>query len=939
MIVATSLVQGGVKRVVTKPLSRNEMRARAVTFAARWKDETSERGQSQSFWTEFLDIYGVDRKRVALFEQLAKRTSTGNYGFIDLYWPGVLIAEQKSAGKDLAEAEQQALDYLSEIKQSDFPGLVITSDFGRIRILDLDSKDPKPIEIKTADLGKEFERFLFIAGYAKQTFEQEIEANVEASGLMGELYDAAEAAGYADHEANILLTRLLFLMFGDDTAMWARGLFYSLVHDRTSDDATDLGAQLAMLFQVLNEPEEKRPKNLDQSLADFPYINGGLFSETLRIAAFTPEMRHALIKAMRFGWAQISPAVFGSLFQSVKSKELRRELGEHYTPEKTIMKVIGPLFLDDLRARLTEAKGSVQKLKNLRKTLSTMNFLDPACGCGNFLIVAYREMRRLELEILKQLRDLKEDSQLSLDPTLGLQVTVEQFSGIEIEEWPAKVAETAMFLVDHQMNLELAEEFGLTPDRLPIKKMLNVRVANALALEWREVCPVTDNTVVLGNPPFMGRLTRNAAQTDELKRAFDDAPGSGNIDYVCAWFAKAADFIYNCDARAAFVATNSITQGEQPAVLWTRLYSRDMTIVFAHRTFAWSSDAPNAAAVHVVIIGFSRRAQSERFIWSYADVKSDSVKQKVHQINPYLLDAAPVLLTRRKEPISAQVPRMRFGSMANDGGWLSDLSEETVMEIRQKDQAASKYLRKLLDADALLEGRYRWCLWLKDATPADLAASSNLKTRIAQVRHLRLKSSRVATQALAKTPYLFGEDRQPTELYIAVPRVSSEFRRYVPIAVVNPEVVSNDRILTISPFSTFVFGVLHGRPFQVWNATVSGRLESRFSISAEITYNNYPWPDRSETSVSAISAAAQRMIDVRAAHVGATLADLYDPLAMPPDLVKVHDELDKLVLAAYGLKPSATDAEVLLLLFQRYEALAAPMAQALGKKAKKPRGD
>jgi hypothetical protein len=901
------------------------MRARAVTFAARWKDETSERGQSQSFWTEFLDIYGVDRKRVAAFEQLAKRTSTGNYGFIDLYWPGVLIAEQKSAGKDLEEAEQQALDYLTEIKQSDFPGLVITSDFARIRILDLEAKDPKPIEIKTADLGKEYERFLFIAGYARQTFEQEIEANVEASELMGQLYDAAEAAGYKDHEANVLLTRLLFLMFGDDTAMWARGLFYSFVHDRTSDDASDLGAQLAMLFQVLNTPEAERPKNLDQTLVDFPYVNGGLFSENLRIAAFTPDMRHALIKAMRFGWGSISPAVFGSLFQSVKSKELRRELGEHYTPEKTIMKVIGPLFLDDLQERLAASKGSPQKLRNIRKELANYNFLDPACGCGNFLIVAYREMRRLELEILKQLRDLKEDNQLSLDPTLGLQVTVDQFAGIEIEEWPAKVAETAMFLVDHQMNLELAEEFGMAPDRLPIKKMLQVRVGNALTTDWRDVCPIGDDTVILGNPPFMGRYTRDKdTHTSELKSAFGDAKGSGNIDYVCAWFARAADFTGQSLARTAFIATNSIAQGEQPGVVWSYLSARGMSIDFAHTTFAWSSDAPQAAAVHVVIVGFSRRTKSNCRLFMYATPKSDGVETSVASINGYLTMGPSVIVSSRGEPIDPTAQPMRFGSMPHDGGHLL-VEPEDAAKMRSSDPIAAKYLRKLIGARELIQGQERFCLWLVDAPASDVRASKEIMRRAELVAEERSKSPDPAAVKAVATPTLFKARRQPQNQYLAVPRVSSETRRYVPMALLPPEVIATDALLTIDNADLYTFGVLHARPFQVWNATVSGRLKSDFRISAEITYNNYPWPVRVEAQTGAIETAAQGVIDARAKHPSQTLADLYNPLGMPPDLVNAHEGLDKAVLVAYGLQPSSSDAEVLAQLFTRFGELSAPL--------------
>ena len=921
---------------MTKPLSRNEMRARAVTFAARWKDESSEKSESQTFWTEFLDIYGVDRKRVAAFEQLAKRTSTGNYGFIDLYWPGVLIAEQKSAGKDLVEAEKQALDYLTSIRQSDFPGLVITSDFARIRILDLESKDPKPIEIKTADLGKEYERFLFIAGYAKQTFEQEIEANVEASELMGQLYDAAEAAGYKDHEANVLLTRLLFLMFGDDTAMWARGLFYSFVHDRTSDDASDLGAQLAMLFQVLNTPETERPKNLDQTLVDFPYVNGGLFSENLRIAAFTPEMRHALIKAMRFGWAAISPAVFGSLFQSVKSKELRRELGEHYTTETAIMRVIGPLFLDELKERLSSANGSPQKLRNLRKELATYNFLDPACGCGNFLIVAYREMRRIELSILKQLRDLKEDSQLSLDPTLGLQVSISQFAGIEVEEWPAKVAETAMFLVDHQMNLELAEEFGLTPDRLPIKSMLNVRVANALRLDWRDVCAITDSTIIMGNPPFLGASMLSSEQQDDVDQVWGDLRGAGNLDYVTCWYKRAAEYVGQSMTRIAFVSTNSLSQGQQPPVMWPTLRDAGFDLDFAHRTFDWVSEAKGGAAVHVIILGFSRRLKpAQRPLYFYDELRGQPRLEKVRQINAYLVDAAWTLVGNQRAPLQASVQVMVKGSQPTDDGFLSDISGQDAALIRESDPIAARYLKRLVGGQELINDVERWCLWLEHADPADLRSSAELTRRVGAVRAFRLESKKSKTRDDAAISHLFQERRQPQTRYLAVPQNSSSTRKYLPIGYMEPEVIANNKILTIANADLFTFGVLNGKPFQVWNSVVSGRLKSDFQFSIEITYNNYPWPDVGGTARALIEVAAQGVLTAREAHPRASLADLYGPLSMPADLTKAHHDLDKAVLAAYGLKPAATDAEVLSVLFTRYEELVAPMAGMMEKKSKK----
>jgi hypothetical protein len=912
------------------------MRARAVTFAARWKDESSEKSESQTFWTEFLDIYGVDRKRVAAFEQLAKRTSTGNYGFIDLYWPGVLIAEQKSAGKDLVEAEKQALDYLTSIRQSDFPGLVITSDFARIRILDLEAKDPKPIEIKTADLGKEYERFLFIAGYAKQTFEQEIEANVEASELMGQLYDAAEAAGYKDHEANVLLTRLLFLMFGDDTAMWARGLFYSFVHDRTSDDASDLGAQLAMLFQVLNTPEVERPKNLDQTLVDFPYVNGGLFSENLRIAAFTPEMRHALIKAMRFGWGSISPAVFGSLFQSVKSKELRRELGEHYTPEKTIMKLIGPLILDELKERLAAAKGSPQKLRNLRKELGTYTFLDPACGCGNFLIVTYREMRRLELEILKQLRDLKEDSQLSLDPTLGLQVSVDQFAGIEIEEWPAKVAETAMFLVDHQMNLELAEEFGLTPDRLPIKDMLNVHVGNALRTDWRSVCEIGDKTLILGNPPFLGMSNLSDEQQQDNRIVFEKVEAgdlrSGRLDYVACWWALACINLQGTTGKAAFVSTNSLTQGEQARSMGPLFDRLGYAIEFAHQTFKWSSDAPNAAAVHVAIIGINAkpRVQKRRLFTTLEN--GDVVEEQAENINIYLADSPVAAIAKHSTPI-VPGPKLTEGNKPQDGGGLI-VEPEDLAEV-QGDPIAAKYLRKLIAAHSMLHDEARHCLWMVGAEPAEFRSSRILQDRLETVRRTRAESPTEAARAKAATPYLFLAMRQPVGRWLAVPATSGENRPIIPMKFFEPTDIAHNSVLALDGADDYLFGLLQSRPFTVWAKSVSGRLEMRIRLSPDLSYNSFPAPEPTPDQRAQITAAAQEVLRARDAHPGSSLADLYDPLAMPVDLVKAHATLDKAVLAPLGLAPSASDGEVLGALFKRYGEMVAPMAGLMSSKKRK----
>jgi len=922
--------------VSEKAISLNEMAVRAAAFADRWKDFTSEESGDQLFWQDFLNVYGIDVKSVGFFQQKAIRGSTGGLGKIDLFWPGVLIAEQKSAGKSLEEAEIQALDYLDQINQRQMPGVVVTSDFARIRVLHLDQPGSSAIEFPTANFPKEFERFAYLVGYRKIIFEVEVEANVKASELMGKLYDAASSAGYSTHEATILLTRLLFLMFGDDTGLWFRGQFWNFVTNRTQQDATDLGAQLIALFQALDTPEDKRSANLDEMIARFPYVNGGLFSERLGVASFSPQMREVLLECMRFDWGAISPAVFGSLFQAVKDKEARRSLGEHYTSEEAIFRVIGPLFLDEFKMRFDAARGSAIKLRNLRKDLGKLNFLDPACGCGNFLIVAYRELRRLETSILVELKELKEDMQLSLDATLGLEVRMENFAGIEIEEWPAKVAETAMFLVDHQCNVEMRNKLGMIPDRLPIKSGLTVRVRNALRVDWREVCLIGDDTVILGNPPFLGRAYLSPEQIDDKEFVWAGTKGAGQLDYVTCWYKRAVEYCGSTQARIALVSTNSISQGEQPPLLWPAVFGAGFEIDFAHRTFAWSSDAPGKAAVHCVIVGFSRRPKpAKRLLFEYPDIKGQPVQTLVPRINGYLADGPSTLVTSRRTPLWPDAMRMDYGSMAADGGNLSKINATEAASIRRDDPIAAKYLRKLIGADELLYGTERYCLWLVNMAPEDLRNSPTVRERVAATRTMRLESKRDETREKADTPHLFIFINQPETPYLAVPRTSSETRRYIPMGLMGPEVIATDAMLMIPNANDYVFGIMHGRPFQVWNATVSGRLESRFRISGEITYNNYPWPERSPVIDSAISTAAKGVLTARAAHPGATLADLYDPLAMPPALTAAHKALDAAVLAAYGLKTSATDGEVLALMLSRYEQYAAPLAAGMLKKGKR----
>lgn len=907
--------------MTTKTPSWNDIRKRATAFASEWASATDERAQAQLFWVEFFEIFSIDFKRVAQFEAHARRVTTGNRGRIDVFWPRVLLCEHKSAGKDLAQAEHQALDYLDSIDASEQPKAIITSDFANIRLLDLEAGG-EAITIKTTDLAKEVERFGFIIGYKRPRFQNEDEANIQAARLMGKLYEELSKDGYEGHEASILLTRLLFLLFGDDTGMWQRGLFSEFVAERTNADGSDLGPQLSLLFQELDKPETKRSQALDEYLKRFPYVNGGLFKERLDIPSFDRHMRDQLLEACGFDWGNISPAIFGSLFQTIKTKESRRELGEHYTPEKFILRTIGPLFLDELMEQIESNKSSAKELQKIREKLRGNNYLDPACGCGNFLIVAYKHLRKAELKILIYLNQLTESgTQLTTDPTLGLAVSLSQFSGIEIEEWPARIAETAMFLADHQANLELAQTFGETPDRLPISSQAKIVIANALRQDWTDICRVGDQTFIFGNPPFGGARLINDQQREDIEYIWGDTKSSGNLDYVACWHYIASKLMSNCNARTALVSTNSLAQGEQPQVIWGKLGLFNMKIDFAHQTFSWASEAPGKAAVHCVVIGFSRQSvKREKWLFTYSSNQSEPVGHRVPNINGYLVEGPDVLVSNRRQPLQAGIQRMTYGSMPIDDGHLSDISDDEAIEIRANDPIAAKYLMRLIGAKELINGQIRWCLWLKNADPTDLKNSFEIRKRIELVRRFRLESKRDATRKLANTPHLFAFDSQPTTAYLAIPRVSSENRRYVPIALVEPDVIASDALQTIDNATPYTFGILTSSTFMAWNSAVSGRLKSDFRISGEITYNNFPWPTR-ERATTDIEDCSKEVLAIRNQFLDLTLATLYDRLSMPKALNDAHLKLDHAVLAQYGLSKNSTDGEILKHLFGLYESL------------------
>jgi hypothetical protein len=742
---------------------------------------------------------------------------------------------------------------------------------------------------------------------------------------MGNLFNAFDRAGYEGHALSVFLVRVLFLNFGDDTRMWKRvgnGLFADYISS-SAPDGSGVGAQIQELFQVLNTPNEKRPTTIGDNLANFPYINGGVFEETLPIFSFNSEMRKALIETTQYDWSKISPAIFGAMFQTVKSKEDRRSLGEHYTSEANILKVIRPLFLDDYLEKLAKSWDSPQALKKIRKELAGNNYLDPACGSGNFLVIAYRRLREIELKIVARLNELEgKEGQNVLQGTWGLSVHLNQFHGIEINEWSSQIAVVAMFIADHQANIAMEEITGFAPERFPLTESAKIVHSNALRVDWGAICPMNENTYIMGNPPFYGARWQSKEQKEDTAHVWENMKSFGELDFVTNWFKVAATFAQHSGVKTAFVATNSVSQGEQPSLIWLKLYQMEMEIDFAHRSFIWNNESRGKAAVHCVIVGFSKRSTGkQKRLWSYQRSRGEGILECPSNINAYLLNAPDVLISSRSKPLQSSTPRNENGSMPNDGGFLSNISPDEAAEIRNSDQIAAKYLRKLVGARELINGEERWCLWLVDADPSDVRNSKVLQSRVQSVRELRESSSRAATKKLASRAAEFGEIRQPKGSYIAIPRISSEEREYVPLAILDNEFVLNDKSSSISGENLEYFGVLQSRVFNVWNKAISGRTRNDTLISNTITYNNFPFPEFSNEIKHEISEAAKVVLSTRMDFPTNSLADLYDRNAMPKSLRTAHGELDKVVLKTYRLGGNSTEEEILTELFKRYQEL------------------
>lgn len=899
-------------------LSWNEIKDRALKFSKECADTYNEEADAKPFLDEFFNVFGITRRKIGTFEHRVKKLDDGN-GYIDLLWKGVILIEMKSKGKNLDKAFIQAKEYTNGLKQHELPKYILVSDFDLFRLYD--TEDNTTIEFRLSELVDNVQHFGYLLGYQKKVYKEQDPANIKAAELMGKLHDRLEEIGYTGHPLEVYLVRILFLLFAEDTTIFNKQQFQEYIEQRTNVDGSDLAAKLQELFQVLNTAKENRFKNLDEQLADFPYVNGKLFEEILPTASFDTKMRQALLDCCYIDWSKISPAIFGSMFQSVMNPKERRNLGAHYTSETNILKLIKPLFLDELWKEFESIKDNKNKLPEFHKKLSTLKFLDPACGCGNFLVITYREIRLLELEVM---RALNKNGQRFLDVSQVLWIDVDQFYGIEYEEFPAQIAQVAMWLIDHQMNMQVSNEFGQYFVRLPLKKSAKIVHADALETDWESVVSNNELSFIIGNPPFIGSKIMSQFQRDQIVKQFDNAVGVGVLDYVTGWYIKAAKYIQNTKIKVAFVSTNSIVQGEQTSLLWGQMLNKyGIKIHFAHRTFKWSNEAKGNAAVFCVIVGFANYDTANKSIFEYENIKGEAHEVKAKNINPYLVDAKDILIEKRTKPIS-KVPKMSFGNMPLDGGNLL-LSNEEKNEFIAREPEAEKFVLPLISAYEFLNGKSRWCLWLVDANPNELKQMPEVLKRVELVKKFRLDSVAPSTQKFAATPTLF-RDRNRPKTFIVVPRVSSERRPYIPFGFFDENSIVSDTCMSIPDGTLYHFGILMSKIHMTWVKYICGRLKSDYRYSKDIVYNNYPFPkEPSEKQIKAIEEKAQAVLDVRASFPNSSLADLYDPLTMPPTLVKAHNELDKAVDLAYRSSAFTSEANRMEFLFELYEKYTADL--------------
>lgn len=942
-------------------INQEEIKNNAIAFAKEWANENSEQAEAKSFWDAFFNVFGIPRRRVAMFEKPVKKLD-GKQGFIDLLWKGVILVEHKSKGKNLDKAFEQAKDYFEGLKDYELPRYILVADFERFKLYDIDNDITHEFNLENFYL--HLHLFDFLLGYQKRVYIENDPVNIKAVDILGKLHDRLKEIGYEGHDLKIYLVRLLFCMFAEDTSIFEKDIFREYIDCYTKENGKDLGGHLHIIFDTLNTPYEKRYKVLDDTLKTFPYVNGNLFADLTRPAVFDTKMREMLLQACALDWSLISPAIFGSMFQSVMNPEERREAGAHYTSEKNILKVIENLFLEDLYEEFEKIQKNKPLLIAFHEKIASLKFLDPACGCGNFLVIAYRELRELELKVIQQIYQkelLNENGFLDIKDIL--KVNVDQFYGIEYDEFPSKIAQVALWLTDHQANIKASKIFGQYYIRLPLKKSARILHNNALELDWKNILieewkeknfvppppppvyysrkkgriknvntldifkeneelqkiPVLHFDYIIGNPPFIGKQLQTEKQKNEITKVFYQIQNAGVLDYVCAWYLKAAQLIQNTKTKVAFVSTNSIAQGEQVGILWSLLFQEyKLKIHFAHQTFQWKNEGKDNAAVYCVIIGFAHFDINKKYIYQYKDVKGKEERIKVKNINPYLVEGNDLFISKQKKSI-CDAPSISFGSMPNDGGYFL-LTDEEKNHLIEKEPLALPYIKPLISAKEFLNNEKKWCLWLKDITPQELKKLTLVTERIKAVQQHRQQSTRDATQKLAQFPTEFAEDRQPLNDYLAIPRVSSENRKYIPMIFCTKDEIVNDTCLFIENADLYIFGILTSAMHIAWVKRVCGRLKSDFRYSNEIVYNNFPFPEKiSKTQKKKIEEAAEQVLAVRKLYSDSSLSDMYNSVLMPVSLVKAHQKLDKLVDECYDLKGFDDDESRLICLFSLYE--------------------
>jgi hypothetical protein len=938
------------------------LRQRATEFAKEFEKVHSEISDGQNFIRDFCDIFGLNYRRAVSFEKKVKKIDNKR-GRIDGFFPSLLLVEMKSAGENLEEAYQQATGYFSGLKDEELPLCVLVSDFQNLHLYNQETHE-EPLKIKLSELPQHIEYFRFLEGFETKAIEKQAHINKEAAEKMADLHDAIKKTGYTGKDLETYLVRLLFCLFADNTDLFGENnQFLNYLINYTKTDGSDLHGALSKLFDTLNLPDDefliknptyngkKRLNNLPEHLKKFSYINGSLFEGILAECYFDETSRNTLIECAKLDWSEISPAIFGALFQSImhfddeqstaKTKK-RREFGAHYTSEENILKTINPLFMDDLRIEFAKCKSNKRQLVDFHHKISTLKFFDPACGCGNFLIIAYRELRLLELEIIKALQG----ETLDIDVSTLIWCDVDQFYGVDIDESAIHIATVAMWLTDHQMNLKV-QQLGQYFKRTPLKKKANISQENALRIDWKEIISPDKCSFIMGNPPFVGRQYQNKQQKEDLDIVFEGMKGAGVLDYVAAWHIKAAKYLQeNQHISVAFVSTNSLTQGEQVAILWSELLKLKVKLHFAHRTFKWTNEGRGIAAVHCVILGFGLQALKQYRLFDYGnDISGEPIEIKATQINPYLVDAPTILIEKRRQPLNENTLEMVFGNMPNDGGHLL-LSLEEVDFIQQNDSIAAEYIRPMLGSDEFINNLPRFCLWLKESTAHDRLASPEIKKRMELVKKTRLESERETTNKLAEMPYLFGEIRQTNQPYLLVPKVSSETRKFIPIGFIQANVICKDSAFMIPNATKYDFGLLMSSMQNAWMRSVCGRLKSDYNYSIGIVYNNFPFPENVKPAIrNKIEEAAQMILDARLIEERRcinnkqkySLAMLYAANNMPEELQKAHKALDKAVDAAYNYKGSKEDAARVAYLFELYQKVTSPLIKEkpLLKKTKK----